>query len=215
VPISGTEVRSKFKSPLRVVAWFLCRSRKTQAEKCRSLAARLKYAEPTIARQEAEIQRPKEEIRALQQQTQFLQQQNRQQARMECRLPEDPPRRGHRYGIRLIRRWCSRYSAGIGQGFIQFASARCQSDPHEFGLGITVSQALAELTLASAPCNCPAAISGGTGAGAGSNEQAGESPSARPAATVMMGPMGPLGPGIGAMMYSRGTMNRVGQGMEE
>lgn len=103
MPISWTEVRSKFKSPLRVVAWFLWRSRETQAEKCRNLAARLKDAEQTIARQEAEIQRQQEKIRAWQQQSQSLEQQHRQAIRMGCRLPEDSPLRGHKYGIRLIR----------------------------------------------------------------------------------------------------------------
>lgn len=103
MPISWTEVRSEFKSPLRVVAWFLWRSRETQAEKCRKLAARLKEAEETIARQEVEIQRQKAEFRALQQKSQSLEQQNRQQAGIGCRLPEDPPLKGHKFGIRQIR----------------------------------------------------------------------------------------------------------------
>jgi len=103
VAVSWTEVRSKYKSPLRVAAWSLWRSRERKTGKCRRLKQQLDEAQRTIARQEAEIQRQKEEIRACQRQARRLEVQNRQQAQMGCRLPEDPPLKGHRFGLRMIR----------------------------------------------------------------------------------------------------------------
>jgi hypothetical protein len=91
-----------FKSPLRVVARFLLRSRETKSQKCRKLTQQLHEAKRTIARQDAEVQRQKEEIRALQEQTRRMEDQNRQQARMGCRLPIDPPLKGHKFGFRMI-----------------------------------------------------------------------------------------------------------------
>ena len=97
-----TEARSKFKSPLRVVASFLWRSRERKTLKGRRLKQQLDEARRTIARQEAEIQRQKEQISALQQMRR-LQDQNRQQVPTECRLPADPPLKGHKFGRRMIR----------------------------------------------------------------------------------------------------------------
>ena len=103
MPISWTEMRSKFKSPLRVVARCLWRSRETKAEKCRQLAEQLDEAQRTIARQQAEIQRQKEAIHASEEQRRRLEDQNRQLARAECRLPADPPLTNHKFGRRMIR----------------------------------------------------------------------------------------------------------------
>ena len=60
--LSWTEAKAKFKSPSRVVPWFLWRSRETKAQKCRNVTQQLKDAKATIARQDAEIQRQRDEI---------------------------------------------------------------------------------------------------------------------------------------------------------
>jgi hypothetical protein len=100
--LSWTGKGLSFKSPLRVVARFLWRSRETKAKKCRNLKQQLDEAEGVIARQAAEIQRQKDEIRALQEQKRRTEDENRHQAR-EVRLPEDPPLKGHKFGLRMIR----------------------------------------------------------------------------------------------------------------
>ncbi len=101
--LSWTEAKAKFKSPSRVVPWFLWRSRETKAQKCRNVTQQLKDAKATIARQDAEIQRQRDEICALEEQRRRLEEQNQQQARMEYRLAEDPPLKGHKFGRRMIR----------------------------------------------------------------------------------------------------------------
>jgi hypothetical protein len=103
VPISWTEGRSKYKSPLRVVAWTLWRTRERKTLKCRRLKGQLHEARRTIAGCEAEIQRLKEEIGELKQKTRCLEEQNRQQVRSGYRLPEDPRIKGHKFGCRMIR----------------------------------------------------------------------------------------------------------------
>ena len=103
MPISWTETRSEFKSPLRVVASFLWRSRENKTRRCRRLQEQLDQAQGTMAGQQGEIQRQKEEIRALQERVRRLEDQKRQQARMGCRLPEDAALKGHKFGRRMIR----------------------------------------------------------------------------------------------------------------
>ena len=56
----GRNIGRNFKSPLRVVARVLWRSRETKSQKCRRLKQQLDEAQRTIARQEAEIQRLQE-----------------------------------------------------------------------------------------------------------------------------------------------------------
>ena len=101
MPVSWTETRLKFKSPLGVVARFCWLSREAKAARCRRLQQQLGDARATIARQEAKLQRQGEEIRALHGQKRRLQEQNRQ-LRGECHLPPDPPLKKHQFGPRLI-----------------------------------------------------------------------------------------------------------------
>ncbi len=103
MPISWTEVRSGFKSPLRVVARFLWRSRELKAEKCRKLSQQLEDAQQTVARLEAETRRQQEEICALRRQVRRREDQSRERPPAQVRLPEDPPLKGHRFGLRMIR----------------------------------------------------------------------------------------------------------------
>jgi hypothetical protein len=67
------------------------------------LKQELDDARETIVRRDAEIERQQEEIRALQSQMQRLEDQNRQPRHVECVLPEDPPLKGHKFGVRMIR----------------------------------------------------------------------------------------------------------------
>ena len=100
--ISWTDIRLDFKSPLRVVVRFLWRSRETKAQKCRELKQQLDEAQRTISRQEAEMREQEAKILALKEQTRRLEEQNRQ-ALTKCRLPDDPPLKGHKFGVRMIR----------------------------------------------------------------------------------------------------------------
>jgi len=100
VYLSWTEVRATYKSPARVVPWFLWRSREAKARKSRRLKQELDAARKTIACQAAEIQRQKEENRELRR---CLEERNRQQVPSGCRLPEDRPLPGHKFGLRMIR----------------------------------------------------------------------------------------------------------------
>jgi hypothetical protein len=92
-----------FKSPLRVVAQVLWRSRESKAAKCRELKRQLDEARETITRQEAEITRRAEEFRRWQAEWRRVDEQRRQAASRRGVLPDDPPLRGHKFGCRLIR----------------------------------------------------------------------------------------------------------------
>jgi hypothetical protein len=69
VSVLWSEAKAKFKSPWRVVPWFLWRSRETKARKCRRLKRELDEAQETMARQDGEIQRQGEEICRLKEHT--------------------------------------------------------------------------------------------------------------------------------------------------
>ena len=64
--LSWTNLGVEFKSPLRVAAQVLWRSRENKARKCRSLKRQLAEAQRVIARQAVELQRQKEKSRARQ-----------------------------------------------------------------------------------------------------------------------------------------------------
>jgi len=83
-----------------VVVTVLWRSREAKARKSRRLKDELDEARKTIARQAAEIERQEEENRELKQR---LEEQCRRQPQSRCRLPEDPPLKGHHFGLRMIR----------------------------------------------------------------------------------------------------------------
>jgi len=101
VGISWTETRSKFKSPLWVVARFCWLGREAKAAQCRRLKRVCDDARATIVCQAAELQRQAEKIRVLQQKVRCLEEQPRPPA-TEFRLPTDPPLKGHKFGLRLM-----------------------------------------------------------------------------------------------------------------
>jgi len=101
--LSWTNIGVNFKSPVRVVAGVLWRSRENKARKCRNLKQQLEDAKRTIARQKVEIQWQREEICQLKQQKRCLEDQDRQRAQTRCLLPADPPLKAHKFGRRMIR----------------------------------------------------------------------------------------------------------------
>lgn len=102
MPVSWTEVRSNFKSPLRVVSWCLWRSREANAQQCRRLKQQLGEAQALLAQQGARLQRQAEEIDELKQQVRRLENALRRPTPAPTVLPDDPPLKGHHYGRRLI-----------------------------------------------------------------------------------------------------------------
>ena len=78
--LSWTKARSGFKSPLRVVARFVWRSREVKAQQCRRLSQQLGDARRMIARLEAKTRRKDEEILVLKQQVRRLEEEKREQA---------------------------------------------------------------------------------------------------------------------------------------
>ena len=99
---SCTGGRSRFKSPLRVVAWFLERSRETKAARCRKLRQELNQTNRELARYKAQAERDRKEIRELKQQVRRLETEKRIQAQSTSPLPDDPPVNGHGFGPRMV-----------------------------------------------------------------------------------------------------------------
>jgi hypothetical protein len=102
VVTSWTNVRKLFKSPLRVVAAVLFRSREAKAEKCRASKRELDNVKMLLVQCDVEIERQQDEIRQLKEQVRRQDVELQRQAQASCSLPPDPPLKGHRYGCRLI-----------------------------------------------------------------------------------------------------------------
>ena len=101
--LSWTKSVADFKSPVRVVTQVLWRSRQSKARKCQRLKRELDEARWVIARKDARLQRQQEQICELRRQLQRAEIEKEQiQARLPCRLPDDPPLKGHKFGERMI-----------------------------------------------------------------------------------------------------------------
>ena len=91
-----------FKSPVRVVAAFLLRSRQTQAERARQRARKIRDLKTIIRQQERSI-REKDEQRATQRwQIAELEAENKELRKQPLRFPDDPPLRCHEFGPTMI-----------------------------------------------------------------------------------------------------------------
>jgi len=101
VVTSWYEKVQEFKSPIRVIAAVLLRSRETQAAKVCELSQRLAELESELDQQQQHLQQQQQEIEALQQRVVEAERQ-RDQARQSVQLPEDPPLGTHGYGARMI-----------------------------------------------------------------------------------------------------------------
>jgi hypothetical protein len=102
VPISWTETRSEFKSPLRVVARSLWLSREGKTLRCRQLKERLDEAEWAVAQRGAVIDRQRDDINALKEKVWRLECQRWRPPQSSCCLSDDPPLKGHKFGVRMI-----------------------------------------------------------------------------------------------------------------
>jgi hypothetical protein len=100
--LSWTEVWSKFKSPLRVVAWCLWRRLQRCVRKCRRLKQQRDEARREVARKDVELARQKEELDEVRNRLRKAEAEVRGLAAAPCRLPDDPPLQGHKYGVRMI-----------------------------------------------------------------------------------------------------------------
>jgi hypothetical protein len=100
--LSWTEVRAKFKLPLRVVGWCLWRRLQRQVRKCQYFKQQRDDARRKVARQNVELARQQEKLDELQNRLRTLETENRRLAAAPCRLPDDPPLKSHKYGVRMI-----------------------------------------------------------------------------------------------------------------
>jgi hypothetical protein len=99
---SWTEVRSKFKLPLRVVGWCLWRRLQQRAGKCQRFKRQRDEARREVARQEVELARRQEQLGELQNRLRKLEAAHQRLVAAPCRLPDDPPLEAHKYGLRMI-----------------------------------------------------------------------------------------------------------------
>lgn len=98
---SWYEKVKEFKSPRRVVAAVLLRSRETQNAKVCKLQQRIAELQSQVARQGQQLQEQRQRMEALLQRAVEAERQ-RDQARQSVNLPEDPPLGTHGYGARMI-----------------------------------------------------------------------------------------------------------------
>jgi hypothetical protein len=98
---SWTESHRVFKSPLRTVVKFVCRSRDLKAEKCRSLKKELAEANRWLDQCRLELDRKAEKLGELQRQVRQLEYASQQSNGALC-LPADPPVGTHGYGARMV-----------------------------------------------------------------------------------------------------------------
>jgi len=98
---SWYEKVKEFKSPVRVVAAVLLRSRETQAAKIGELNQRIAALQTELDQQQQQLKEQQQRIESLQQRA-FEAERQRDQARQSVNLPEDPPLGTHGYGARMI-----------------------------------------------------------------------------------------------------------------
>ena len=91
----------EFKSPLRVIAAFLLRSRETQLAKLGQFSQQVDELRAQVEQQTQQLQQKQEEIDRLTQRAVDAEKQ-RDQARQSVNLPEDLPIGTHGYGARMI-----------------------------------------------------------------------------------------------------------------
>ena len=100
--VSWIERTKLFKSPARVAAGFLLRSRETQAASKRYWQQECRKRNAQLNRQSAVIEEQRAEIARLKRQVQQLQGQVALAAKAAPALPVDPPLKGHQFGPRQV-----------------------------------------------------------------------------------------------------------------
>ena len=91
----------EFKSPIRVVAAILLRSRETQSARVGELKRQIAELQCQLDQQQQQNEQQQERIETLQEQVVEAERQ-RDQAKQGVNLPEDPPLGTHGYGTRMI-----------------------------------------------------------------------------------------------------------------
>lgn len=99
---SWMNLGAMFKSPLRMVVWFLWQSRENKRDKCKKLKNQLEETQRLLARREVELEKQREETRRWQQQACRLKTEKRIAEQSARPLPPDPPVGKHGYGARMI-----------------------------------------------------------------------------------------------------------------
>jgi hypothetical protein len=100
--LSWTKVRSKFKMPFRVVGWCLRRRLQRQMRKCQLLKQQRDEARREADHKDRRIASQQDELGKLKNRLRTLEAENRRLAAAPCRLPDDPPLKSHKYGLRMI-----------------------------------------------------------------------------------------------------------------
>ena len=98
---SWYEKVQEFKSPIRVVAAVLLRSRETQTAKVCELNQRIAELQSQLDQQRQQLEEQRQRMEALQQRA-VEAERERDQARQSVHLPADPPLGTHGYGPRMI-----------------------------------------------------------------------------------------------------------------
>jgi hypothetical protein len=91
-----------FKSPLRVVAGFLLRSREAQARRAGDKARELLDQKRILRRQERELANRKQELTQMKRQVAHLRAENERLRQQPPALPHDPPLPQHEFGPKLM-----------------------------------------------------------------------------------------------------------------
>ena len=98
---SWYEKIKEFKSPSRVIAAVLLRSRETQAAKVCELSQRIAELQSQLDQQQQQLQQQQQKIEGFQQRAVEAERQLAQ-AKQSVNIPEDPPLGTHGYGARII-----------------------------------------------------------------------------------------------------------------
>ncbi len=99
--VSWHEKVRKYKSPIRVLAAVLLRSRETLAARICGLSQRIAELEAELDRQQQQLEDKQRQIEGLQQRAVDAERE-RDQAKQSVNLPDDPPLGTHGYGARTI-----------------------------------------------------------------------------------------------------------------
>ena len=100
--VSWIERTKLFKSPVRVVAGFLLRSRETQAKSKRHFQEESRKRNTQLKRQADLIEDQRRDIARLKRQVEVLQCELAEAKKAPPALPVDPPLPGHSYGARQV-----------------------------------------------------------------------------------------------------------------
>ncbi len=112
--VSWIECTKLFKSPVRVVAAFLLRSRETKSAQKRQWQDKCRKLRALLQRRNQQFEEQRREISQLKRQVQVLECRLAEAAKAPLVLPSDPPLSGHKFGPRMI---CLAVTLAMAVGF--------------------------------------------------------------------------------------------------